>query len=427
MSSAFSTAYNPVGAGANYAYVTMGSEDDLFHNGAKNTQWRQRYNKYTPHQGSMVLQSIQNQGLGHNMTCPLIKTPDFLYSSYVAQFYPAIAPNVDAGVQDASWVNAAALYSLKGISLKVGSQPLFQLNGHAMLVLLELGGDLEKYASLIGFCKTKSQLIANSRRDQTLFAPFIGFPFQGRPDLAYSIGCIAFHGVTCDIQSRPLNEMVVNYGGLNSKKGLYALPKEIRTDAPIAPTSVQFTLATNVIWVSAEERYGLIHGYNESIFRECIVAAEHTIQASSTQQRLAFDLNIKGPCAFIAVTIQSRADLDNGNHTKLCQDSGEDWIKEIMLVTGSTPREDGLPASFYRTGKVIECFKTSISRHVYVISFETDATSRQMTGHQNMTNCEKLQLSALYVPHASPLEVTALAVVYNGWYTENGSGGRVWN
>lgn len=128
--------------------------------------------------------------------------------------------------------------------------------------------------------------------------------------------------------------MVVNYGGVNTKKGLYALPKEIATDAPVSSGSVQFVLATNCVWVSADERTGLIHGYNESIFKEAMVAAEQTIQASATQQRINVDLNIKGPCAYIAVTIQSRADLDAGNWTKLCQDSGEDWITELMLVTG---------------------------------------------------------------------------------------------
>ena len=177
----------------------------------------------------MIMQTLQNQGCGHNMTGALIKTPDFMYTSYIAQFYPGIVPNSDAGVQESSWVNAVSLYSVKSLTIKIGSQPMFTLNGHSMLVLMELSGDLDKYASMIGFCKTKAQLIANSRRDQVLFAPMVGMPFQGRPDLAYSIGAIAFHGVNADLQSRALNESVVNYGGVNTKKGLYALPKEIGT------------------------------------------------------------------------------------------------------------------------------------------------------------------------------------------------------
>lgn len=116
----------------------------------------------------MILQQLQNQGCGHTMSSTLLKTPDMLYSSYVGQYYPGIVGNSDAGVQESSWVNAPALYSIKSLALKIGSQPMFSMNGHAMLCLMELSGDLDKYASMIGFCKTKSQLIANSRRDQHL-------------------------------------------------------------------------------------------------------------------------------------------------------------------------------------------------------------------------------------------------------------------
>jgi hypothetical protein len=38
------------------------------------------------------------------MNASLIKTPDFLYSSYVAQFYPGIIPNSEAGVQGKNFV-----------------------------------------------------------------------------------------------------------------------------------------------------------------------------------------------------------------------------------------------------------------------------------------------------------------------------------
>jgi hypothetical protein len=58
----FSNHYQGGSAGPNYAYMTMGSEDDIFFLGAKNTQWRQRWSKYTPHQGAMIVQPLANQG-----------------------------------------------------------------------------------------------------------------------------------------------------------------------------------------------------------------------------------------------------------------------------------------------------------------------------------------------------------------------------
>jgi hypothetical protein len=364
----------------------MGAEDDIFHLGAKFTQWRQKWNKYTAHQQAMILHGLQNTGLGNPMSGDLIKNTDFLYSSYVVQHYPGIRANTDAGVNESSWINCPAFYSIRDLNFKIGSQTMFTIDGHAMLLMTELMGKLDDYAQMIGFCKTRRQLINESRYDRTLYAPLMGLPFHDRPDLAFSVGAIAFHGVKANLTARPLNEMVVNYGGVVTKKGLYALPKQIATDQPIQSNAVQFAFATNAVWVSAEERLSLIHGYNESIFREVVKVGEFQIAASATWHREVRDINVKGPVAFLAVTIRSKADIESGNWIKTCQNSGLDWVKEIMIITGSTALEDGLPASFYRTGKIVEAFKRDIDRYVYVFSFETDANSRQMTGHRNLTN-----------------------------------------
>lgn len=423
---AFTTGYNSQGAGANYAFMTMGIEDDLFHEEANETFWKQSWSKYTPFQQAVLQQSFQNAGLGKNNISNLNKTPDFLSRSHILQHYPAIRSNVESGVEESSWVNAAALYVIRSLSIKIGTQNVFSIDGHVMLNLLDLHGQTEHYKDLIGFAYTKNQLISDSKRDRNLYAPMIGFPFQESPQTAFVIGPIAFHNVTCELLTRPLSDMTVNYGALSANNALYALPKEIKTNAVVTSNSVEFGLATNCVWVSGEERLSLINHYNEIIFKEYIKAAEQSIPASATEARQDIDVNIKGPCAHIIVTIQSQADLDTKNHTKLCQDSGEDWIKEMMLITGTLAREDGLPAEAYRTLKVIECFKRSTNRHQYVLGFEHDATSDQMTGHQNMTNIDRLKFSALYNPHATALNVRIDAAVYQGVYVERGTGGRVW-
>jgi hypothetical protein len=214
---------------------------------------------------------------------------------------------------------------------------------------MEFMGLDQHYASMIGLAKTEQHLINESKYDSVLYAPWIGFPFQDRPDLAFSIGAIAFHNVTSEIMTRNVSELIVNYdGAILSGKGVSALPIEIASNNALNASSVDFTQATNCVWVSADERMSLIHGYNESIFRECLTVGTATIQPSATPQKFSFDLNMKGPCAMMWVTVQSKSDIDAGNWTKLAQDSGEDWFSEGMLITGSTAREDGLPASFYR-------------------------------------------------------------------------------
>lgn len=392
------TSFNPGSSGANYAHVIMGAEDDLFHLGAKDTQWKQKWRKYTAHQAAMIVQALQNSGLGAPMSAELIRNTDFLYTSYIVQTYPAIRPATEAGVNECSWVNCPAFYSIRDLTFKIGSQNIFQIDGLAMLMMTELLGQLDANADNIGYCKTRRNLINQSRFDRTLYAPMIGLPFQGRPDLALSVGAIAFHGVKVSLVSRPLNEMVVNYGGVITKKGLYALPRQISTDQPIQANAVHFSIASNCVWVQAEERLSLIHGYNETVFREVCKVGEFQIPASSTYHREVKPIEVKGPVAFVALTIRSQDDIKAGNWIKCCQDSGLDWVKEIMLITGSTPIEDGLPASFYRTGKIVEAFKHDIDRYTYVFSFETDALSRQPTGHRNLTNAEGVKISALYAP-----------------------------
>jgi hypothetical protein len=289
----------------------MGAEDEIFFLGAKYTQWKQKWSKYTPHQAAVILQGLTNTGLGKNMIGQLIKTPDFLYSSYTVSRWPGIKPNVAAGVTRCSWVNARALYAIKSHSIKIGAQPIFTIDGQAQLILMEFQGLDKHYAEMIGLFKTEEALIAASRYDSVLYAPWIGFPFQDRPDLAFSIGAIAFHNVTSEIATRGINELVVNYdGAILSGKGVSALPFEISSGNPVSSQSVDFTQATNCVWVSAEERVSLINGYNESIFRECLTVGTATIPPSATPQRVAFDLNMKGPCAMMWVTIQSQADLE---------------------------------------------------------------------------------------------------------------------
>jgi len=187
-----------------------------------------------------------------------------------------------------------------------------------------------------------------------------------------------------------------------------------------------FTLATTCVWVSDDERCSLLNGYNEIIFKEFIKAGEHSECGSCNEKKVCFDINLKGPTAFLFMYVQSCTDIENGNWVKTFDDYGLDYISEFMLITGTTFREDGLPASFYRTAKVTDCFKVSIRRAVYVIAFETNDRCKQFTGHQTLTNCENLKIAVIVRPHKCTLNFSVYGAVYNGVYTERGSAGRIW-
>lgn len=429
----FDSCYKPAGAGANYAFLTVSVEDDVFHKPEKDcdvslfTQWKQKFVKYTPHHQAIVVQNVQNAGAGKTMTAQLSKTPDLLGDSYTVSGWYGIKPNCECGVTKTSWVNAKALYVNKCMKLKVATQTLFEIDGQAQLIILEFMGVLPEYAASIGFYYTKDQLIEDSKYDVVHYAPWVGFPMQGRPDLAFAIGTVAFHPINFEQQNRSICELVVNYDGMNSKgRGINALPIEVNTGAVVSQYSVDFALATNCVWVSKLERCSLLDGYNEIIFKEFIKAGEHNEGPACNPKKVTFDLNVKGPTNYIWLTVQSCSDIANGNWVKTFDDYGLDYITEFMLITGTTAREDGMPASFYRTIKVIETFKVGIRRAIYVLSFETNDRCKQFTGHQTMTNCEKLQIQVLVKAHPCSLDFTAYAAVLNGVYTENGTAGKIW-
>lgn len=416
------------GGGANYHYLTMGREDEPFFEGAKCTQWKQKWNKYTPHQAQIVVQPLSNSGLGKTMSCNLMKLTDYLLDCWTVQKWAGIAPNTDAGVTKSSWINAKALWSILHHVLKVAAQPMFKLDGNAQLVMMELNGDTEMYASMIGYYFTKNQLIVESKYDVYHFAPWYGFPFHDRPDRAFGIGGIAYHQVSTEIVTRSVEDCVVNYNGVITKgKGMSAMPLRISNGKPVDGDAVEFTLATNCVWVSPAERFNLVHGYNETIFDEHIVAGEFSIAPHNQEHKIEQEINIKGPCTWIAITIIAREDKRIGNILKGCDNYGRDYIKEIMLLTGTTAREDSLPAPFNRIAKPISVFKNGIRRFIYLFAFMTNGKSKQFTGHQNMTNAEKLKIAAILHPHDDTLDFRVDANVLNAYYTERGAGGRIWN
>jgi len=422
----FDNPYRPGVAGAHYQYLTDSVESKVFHEGADITQWKSPFARYTAHQQAVVCQNVTNSGAGKTITAPLPKSADMLYNTYLASSWFGLKANCECGVKTTSYVNGRAIMSSKVSRIKIANSTLFEIDPAAQMAVIELTGQLDDYASMIGFYYTREQLIEDSKYDSILYAPWTAFyPGQGHPELTYAFGMIAFHPCTYESQVRPISELVVNYDGVQTRgRGMMALPSEISTGAIVSSSTVDFMLVTTQVWLSKEERTALLNGYNETIFKEYILIGEHTESASCVEKKITFDLNCKGPVAYMFMTIQSIADINAGNWVKKFDDFGLDYIHHFMVITGNTAREDGLSASFYRSAKAKEMFDSVPSTGIYVIGFQTKDSC--MSGHQSMTNVEKLQMQATAKSHACGLVFKVYAAVYNGCYTERGAGGAIW-
>ena len=67
---------------------------------------------------------------------------------------------------------------------------------------------------MIGYCKTKTQLIAQSKLQDTLQLLCIEFPFQNGPDSAFACCGVNYFPINCVVNVRGLNDLFINYSDL---------------------------------------------------------------------------------------------------------------------------------------------------------------------------------------------------------------------
>jgi len=354
----------------------------------------------------------------------------FVYKLYTLHFPALQADTSVIGVDDTTWANGCALYALSQIALQAGNQNIFVMDGQGMFVLCNLMGWMDFYGKMFGFAKTYNQLRANSKSGQNLYSPMIGFPFMNRPDLAFQIGAVSFFNVTINITTRPLNQMLVNFTNVLYLGGAL-LPYNLEnTNQKVTSNDVFLGLATNNVWVSSEERLSIVSAYRETIFKEFLNLGSFTANTPTavTMSPTIFVLSLKGCAPYICFVVQNQTDINNNKWERFCDLNGQDWIQSCMIITGSTAREDGMPSRFYREAKVVETFRVDAKRFIYVFSFETNETERQFTGHQDFTNAESVNLALIFNAYTTVfnLVITVYASVLNGFYSEQGSAGKIW-
>lgn len=413
--------YAPKGAGAYYQRQTRGKEDEIFHLNAESSQWSQSWEAFTPHEKAIILHNYYGTGLGKTMSINNFpKNSDAIYNGFQCIKVPGIvADNED---EQPAWVNAVGLYAFENETFKIATAPLFTVESLAKMVLMDLMGLVDVYDSAIGFCRTHDQLIKQSRQNQTYYVPQIGFPWQDRTDNVFYNGAIYMHSLSWETRTRPLSALLVQLGKVKSS---YGMIKDINTNRELNDNEFKFALAMNHVWLGVKERQGINNTYIEKLYEQVINCGDFAIEPSSTYKNEKFSLDVSGPFTLIWVTFQSRNDSGKNNWVKLCDDEGQDFIEELMVYTGSVANEDSLPAKFYRTIKPIEVFQHKPGRFVYVFPFKTKNV-KQPTGLLNPINMEKFELRVRIKPHAEILDMHVGGLVYNAWYHEKGTGGKIW-
>jgi len=412
--------YHSGSAGVSVAFHLKGDDDDLYHKDADKDRFTQVKPAFKYTQSSLVLQPVNS--VGHSgPKGELIRSAPFQGTTYTIVRWPGLVPNEKSGVSRTSYINARGFLYVRGMVIKVGSSSLFTTDSHQMMCLTEFTGALYRIARDVGFFLTEADLINASSKDSFTYMPWVTLTTNSTVDQAFGIGGINWHPVNVEYSVRSVNELVVNYGDVVPKNGLFVLPRTISSGKTLSSNNFEMVHATKLFWVEESESKQLEDGYRETYFTKYNVAGEKVIARSKVAHQDEVPLEMKSCVNYAFVTIQSSKDIAKGLHTKLCNDNDEDYIDEIMLFGANSAVEDGLPAECYRKIKVEETFGTKIRRHIYLLPFCDKIVPGEIPRHRNFTNYNDVKLKLKFKPHDDDLTVRVDYASNGCYWTDAGT------
>lgn len=431
MTQALNTPWNPQGAGCQLAYLTRGEDDKIwfgeFDDPAVKSQWVQSMDPITWHANAIMIYPYSNSGVGKTQNADVSRTPDFMGKAWNLTSWPGLEPNYDQGVRRSRYVNGRGLAQIAALSIKVGSQPMFEGEATRMLLIMDLLGLTKHYKENIGLFYNVDALVADSQKPSVTITPWVGFPFQKHVQQYLNVGTFAAHKLTACFTSQPLNKLIVN-DIIGKGRGAFYVPRNIATGELVNADDIQSVMAAECFWVTKKERAAITGGYREVFYKEWRTVGQQSFNGSNKAQTLSVECDMKGLVHQCFVMVQKQSDIDALNWTKCGDDDNSDLIENVMLITADKPREDGLPAKFYRTVRPSEAFKTKLNRHIYcVFNADTNPLSdTQITGGQNFTDISKVKVAFTLKAGTGPVVVTVFDTEENAFYTDKTSGFRVW-
>lgn len=366
------------------------------------------------------------------MTAIVSKAPSCLGSTYICVGFKGI----DTSNGDC-YVNGRGLHYEQETCFKVANQTLFKTTGEAKLALLDFANLTKEYGRYFGLFDSVEELKESSARDVFLFDPLIGFPFFKNVSNAFPILGVKIHTLSFETLTRPLDELLVKFDGCKFVgRGSSGLPmrirsrseKNVRANEDLTLNSNFEAQAVSVVYYLGDDEIEFRSTKKQTQrFRKEVRICDDEVKPETEGGKHAIDLNVKGFVTDMFFTFQSQNDIALGNWTRQCNEEGSDYVSDIMVTTGGVNREDGLPASYYRSIKHIEAFGHDALRHTYHFSFEAKSNVPQFTGGQNFELVAKPQVVFHTLPHADTLVVKGYATAWNSFWHDKGKGGVLWS
>lgn len=419
----FESKYNPQGAGILYSTVMRAPKEEAAFTGSAEkpadlSMWQQDWRKFTYSQDGYIVHQFANQGAGKTMSAELTKAPDFQTKTFTLTHWPAIGANAKQGVliKNVHYANARGVYFEKFRREKVASAVMFSDDYHQRYLWMELLGCLQEWKDQIGLCYNEERLIDQSGKPSITIAPWLGnFPFQHQSCTGFNVGTIGSFKIVAESQNRPMSEMIIT-NFIGDASGLFVVPRNLADDTPLTADAIQSILAVKYVWVDENERTLMNDNYREIKYKHMLLAGETTVDPTTKAKPIDIPLECRGEATQILLTVQADSDLESGKWLKTCDEKSGDFINGCMLFLNDKAAEDGLPAQFYRTANIIDSWKVTPNRHVYLVSvFDTNPHSPYFSGGRILSPYSKLKLVVDVKPTKESLHLRADYIVWNNW------------
>lgn len=431
------SAMSSSGAGAGYLQLINqdNEERDLFFSPLlEDCAWVQSRVQRTEVQVVKLTAPFKNVSSGGGTaTAEHAKHMDHIWKGGIAMKRPAITLKESnlASHRTVSFVNAYAYCALLETILKVGSTPLFRVSGRSQLFLMDLLGRLELFGKWIGYYPNKDELIRQSRQPQSFIAPYVGMPFNERTQEALGAGYVGLLKVEFVVNVAASKDLLMYWGGHGREfRGNLPIPVNIATQEPIGDKDLSMVLLTRGAYFLKSHRKEMQKGSLETMFKELVpIVQDHSIAAwPNGDQRIEIpNITIRGPMDGILITVQSDEDIKGNNRTKFCKDNGDEHIKYAALHAGSWTREDAVMVPLQRYN-VQETYPEQRGQQLagIFLPMSHDWKHPEPQSCSDYTAGTDMKLILIVAAHKEPLIFNAEAFIWNGWWQEDLSIGKVW-
>jgi hypothetical protein len=321
------------------------------------------------------LVEIQNLDFGRNPFISVPKAGDLLYKCHFEFYMPALT-----GTTPVAWTHYPGLALLETIEIDIGSQDFDTHTGEWMYIWSELTIPHDKRMAYLRMIGQRPELVDLnvSIPAATLIVP-LQFWFCRRPSLALQLASLDFAEVRFKIKIRALNQMVINYAGLQN-------PTTYHLDG---------NLYVDYVHLDVPEHNSLIDNNIELVYENL-----QTYQYSSTGPSSRQILQFSHPTKFIAWYNQKQSNFA-ANRLFDFTDSGTNvskyWIGDNPLNTAvfnmyASSIDQPRSAMYYNQYVPFEKFTRGPVDGINVFSWALVPEDPQPTGTLNFSKVDQANI-----------------------------------